>query len=381
MKYSKLLVASAAAASLLGLAATQAQAMTFKAYGQVDRAMVAADNGEDADVGFVDNSGSNTRLGFIGEQAMDNGLTMGFKYETAINVNASGSWDINDNGTSANTNNLDNRFADIYLKGAFGRLSFGKGSPAADGTSEVDYAGTHSFGGGNDPQDYAGGISLLDDNGNTLAKFGQAYSEFDSGRTNRVRYDTPSFADSVFSVSVSEGSAYQAALRHETEFGNGGKIGVALAWVDSQNADNVTTPAGVGPASIADNRFQQYGGSASVLLPSGFSVSGAYKHREIKHDVVANASDSADSYFAGVGYQTGKNHFSVGYAATNDLLNDGSKAITYNAAYVFDWTQSVKLYAGYNLIQLQDAYSTTLAQNVDSQKLNVLFVGTRIKFL
>lgn len=380
MKLKKLLIASAVASATLGLAATSAQAMTFKAYGQVDRSMVAADNGESTDVGFVDNSGSNTRFGFTGKQAINNGLTMGFKYEIAINNNTSGSWDINNNGTTA-SNFLDNRHADIFLSGNFGRLSFGKGSPAADGTSEVDYAGTHSFGGGNDAQDYAGGISLLDDDGNTLAQFGEAYSEFDAGRANRVRYDTPSFGGSVFSASVSEGSAYQAALRHETQFGNGGKVGFALAWVDTQDKGNVDDPLGHLKPGQNDKRYQQYGGSASVLLPSGFSVSGAYKHREYKHSVGIHDSDTANSYFAGLGYQTGQNHFSVGYGATKDLLNDGSKATTYNAAYVFDWTNAVKLYAGYNFIQLQDAYDSTLAKNVDSQNLNVLFVGTRIKFL
>lgn len=369
LKY--VLPASVLATSALGFAMT-AQAMDFKVSGQVDRAAIAANNGEDSDVGFVDNTGSNSRFRFTGDQVMDNGLTLGFTYEMGLGENASSDWDINT--TSSNGDFLDNRVAEVYVKGAFGKFSFGKGDGAANGTSEVDYSGTAFIGGGPDPEDYAGGISFLDDNGNAIATIGDAYNHFDGlSRNNRIRYDTPSFGGAVLSTSVTEGHAYEVAARYETEFG-GSKFGLAADWVDTESRNSDITPDGT---RLSSDRFQEYGGSASLLLASGLNFTGVYKHRKFKGDIAPTDSDTADTYFAGIGYIVGKHHFQVNWGRTNDLLNDGSKATQYGAAYVFDWTKSVDLYASYHLFKLDDAG----AAGVDAQKINVIYVGTRVKFL
>ena len=94
------LIAAASTASVFTVA-IPAHAFEFKLSGQVDKAMVAADNGEDSDVGFVDNNGSNTRFRFTGSQDLDNGMEVGFNYEIALTNNISTNFDINKKDTSS----------------------------------------------------------------------------------------------------------------------------------------------------------------------------------------------------------------------------------------------------------------------------------------
>lgn len=374
LKY--VLPASVLATSALGFAIS-AHAMDFKVSGQVDRAVIAADNGEDSDLGFVDNDGSNSRFRFTGEQVMDNGMSVGFNYELGVDTNRSDKWDINT--TSDNDpSRLDTRHIFAYVKGAFGKVSLGKGSAASDGTSEVDLSGTMFIGGGGAPEFYGGGINFLDDNGAALGTVGSAYNHFDGlSRTNNVRYDSPSIGGLVLSTSLSEGHAYDVAARYEGDFG-GAKFQMAADWLDTESRDSLITEAG---DRVDSARFQEYGGSASLLLASGLNFTGIYKHRKFKGDNLAPTdSDTADNYFAGIGYIIGAHHIQAGWGQTNDLLNDGSTATQYSLAYAFDWTKNVELYASYHLMQLDDALDTA-GNKVDGQKINFLFVGTRIKFL
>ncbi len=352
-------------------------AMDFKVSGQVDRAAILANNGEDSDVGFVDNSGSSSRFRFTGKQTMNDGLMAGFTYEIGLDTNRSKDWDINST-QDVNAANLDTRKIEAWLRGAFGRVSLGKGSVASDGTSSVDYSGTYGLGGGAKVHAYAGGVSFLDAAGDRIldadgnaVRIKDVMDRFNSlERRNRVRYDSPSIGGVVLSTSLFEGHAYDLAARYETKFGDGGKFGLAADWLDTESYKSDIDPDGHRNSSA---RFQEYGGSASLLLPSGLNFTGVYKHRETVSD---NALD-ADFWFAGVGYIIDRHHFQLNWARNDDLLNQGSKATQYGVAYVFDWTGSVQLYASYHQYQLQGATATS----VDGQNINVVYLGTRIKFL
>ncbi|MES1926629.1 porin -like protein [Salinisphaera sp. T31B1] len=370
------------AATLLGFA-LPAQAIDFKISGQVDRAMIAADNGEDSDIGFVDNVGSNSRFRFTGDQALDNGMTLGFAYEIGLNENTSTSFDVN-NGGGDNGDFLDNRLANIYLEGNFGRLTFGKLDGAGNGSSELNYSGAMYLGGGNAASFYHAGISFLDNDGNTITNLSGALNPFDSlSRQNAVRYDTPSIGGAVLSASLDNGHAYELAGRYESDFANGGKFGLVGVYLDSQSQSRDIEPDGT---VINDGaRFQEAGGSASLLLPSGLNFTGSYKHRNYK-----NGDPSADNYYASVGYIIDKHHFELSYNQTNDLLNDGSEASGYGLAYVYNWMKSVELYASYHLYTLDNADFTnkddagnvvSSGSDVDAQDINALYLGTRLKFL
>ena len=145
--HSRYLMPSALSAVTVFAFAAPAHAFEFKVSGQVDRAAIAADNGEDRDIGFVDNVGSNSRFRFTGAQDLDNGYNIGFAYEIGLNENPSTSFDVN-NGGGSEDDFLDNRLANVYVEGDFGRFTFGKLDGAANGSSELNYSGTMYLGGG-----------------------------------------------------------------------------------------------------------------------------------------------------------------------------------------------------------------------------------------
>lgn len=364
------------AATVLSVAAP-AYAFDFNVSGQVDRAVTAASNGDTSDIGFVDNTGSNTRFRFTGEQDMDNGMTVGFAYEIALGENASSTFDV-DNGGGSNADFFDNRLANVFISGTFGKLTFGKVDGAANGTSEVDYSGTTYLGGGVDYADYAGGISFLDDQDNAIASLGQVNNEFDAlSRQNAVRYDTPSLGGFVLSTSLDNGHAYEVAGRYENEFSSGIKFGAAVDYVDNQSQGRDIAPNG---QVISDgDRFHEYGGSTSLLLPFGLNLTGSYK----KHDFV-NDRPSAENYYGSVGYIIGKNKLAVSYGRTDDLLNDGSEFEAYGLAYVYSWTKSIDLYSSYHHYMLDHAAQVDgplAGQNVKAQDIDNIYAGVRLKFL
>ena len=58
-----------------------AQAIKYKISGQVNRAVVFMDDGEQGDVRNVDSSSSGTRFRFRGSEDLGNGLKVGMYYE------------------------------------------------------------------------------------------------------------------------------------------------------------------------------------------------------------------------------------------------------------------------------------------------------------
>jgi len=360
-----------AAATTAFTVAVPASAIEFKISGQVDKAVVAADNGEDNDIGFVDNNGSNTRFRVTGSQGFVNGMTVGLNYEVGLTNDISTSFDINKSDT--NNTFLEVRKTEVYFGGNFGKVSLGKGDGAANGTSEVDLSGTQYLGGGS-AHYYASGISFLDDNGTAVGTIGgAAYNNLDAlSRNNRVRYDTPSFGGLVLSASAASGKAFETAARYATEFGNGGKFAAAVDFLDSQDRNAVISQGGI---RTFDGSFKEYGGSASVLLSSGLNVTGMYKKRD---------SDMADaegeSYFVGVGYTVAKHHTQIGWGRSNDLANEGSEGNNYQLAYVYDLRSDIELFGSVRHVTL-DSVENSGDVLVDAQDINYLYVGARVKFL
>ena len=143
-QYAGLATGFVSMATVFGVAPA-AHAFDFKISGQVNRAVIAADNGKSTDAGLVDNGSSPTRFAFKGSQDVNPNLKVGFDYEIGLFVNKSGTYDINKGATGTST---DNRQANVFFEGNFGKLTFGKTDGAANSTSKVDLSGLTDLGGG-----------------------------------------------------------------------------------------------------------------------------------------------------------------------------------------------------------------------------------------
>jgi predicted porin len=63
--------------------------VSVQLYGQVNRAFLAADDGDSSDYYFVDNDNSSSRIGLIGESKVNDDITIGTRMEFEYQSNAS----------------------------------------------------------------------------------------------------------------------------------------------------------------------------------------------------------------------------------------------------------------------------------------------------
>lgn len=343
---SGLFISSLAAISF---SANAAEGVEFKFSGQVSRAITHADNGVDSDTIFVDNNNSGTRLRLKGKVDISESLSAGIYWETQYQDNSSSSIDIDD---SDNTSAFTSRIRDLWFKGNWGKVSLGQGNGAANGTSEVDFSGTTIA-------DYSGnnlddGISFADSTGAKVVKNGAAFSNFDGlSRNDRVRYDAPSIGPLDLAFSVGQDKS-EVAARYSLKLNGGGKVGAALGWVDSKD------------------KFSQVGLSASMLLASGFNVTGHWGERNLDGGGV-----DPSGYYLKVGQKLGasQNHdVSLGYQKVDDLDAAGDEAKRYNLSYVYHIpNRGIEIFATAQKAELNRS-------GIDLEDQNMISIGSRIKF-
>lgn len=343
------------AATGCALASGGALALDAEISGQVNRAIVVADDGEDSQTAFVDNQTSNSRFRFVGSEEISPGLTAGVKAEFSMVSNASSDVTIDTQDTGFE---FGERHLDAFFAGRFGRLSLGQGDGAANGAAEVDLSGTSVIsyvGAGND---LAGSIAFRDGDAFGPA-IGDTYSQFDfESRYDRVRYDTPSFGPlglaASFGTRGDDDDTTEVAGYYSGEMRGLGRLAAALGYSTRHR----------GGAEGSDETF---GGSASLLLADGFNVTLSYAQKENDADL------DADNMYAKLGYKADVHAVSVDYGVTSDLFGDGVDSEFFSVGYVFRPVGWAELYAGGRVHSLD-------APDFDADDITVVAAGTRLKF-
>ena len=360
----KFLVAGAVA--LAGAVAAQtahaAADMKVKVYGQVNRALLWADDGNESTTYFVDNSNSSTRFGIDGKATLEGGMTVGGKFEAEFQSNASTDVNQNEEKTDAT---LKERHMDLWLEGAFGKVSIGQGNTASNETSEVDLSGTSVIA-YSDVKQFSGGLFFYDEAGDKLSevKIKDVFNNLDGlSRDDRLRYDTPSLAGFTASASLGSKEFWDVALRYSGASGET-KFAAAVAYADFGDLDKTVDG--------------EINGSASVLLPFGLSLTGAAGQKQLD-EKLAGRKDDPMFWYGKIAYTAklafaGSTTFGVDYSASNDVKKDGDEATTY-AAFVVQRLDNynTELYAGYRSHALDRA-------GVDFADVSGLMGGARIKF-
>ncbi|THB73179.1 MAG: hypothetical protein D6B25_15540 [Desulfobulbaceae bacterium] len=332
-------------------------------YGHINRALLYGNNGDSSNWYSVDNTNSQTRLGLKAAVDTTSGWQVGGRIEYGIVSN--GSSDVNQEQTyNATDDNFKLRWADLSFKESnFGKISLGKGSSATDGSAEYDLSGT-SIAAYNSIGDMAGSMLWYDNDTNTRTtiRIKDVYSNFDGlGRTDRIRYDTPSLAGLSAAFSASSGHAFDGALIYSRDYG-GTKVATAIGIANPGNLNRSTDV--------------QYSGSASVLLASGLNFSFSAGSRELDDDIVR---DNPFSWWGKLGYKTKfydgtTTAFSVDYGQTENLRADDDTAKSFSVAAVHnvaDW--GTEFYMIYRNHQLD-------ADGYDFDSIDTFMAGARVKF-
>jgi predicted porin len=343
--------------------------VSVQLYGQVDRAFLAADDGNSSDYYFVDNDNSSSRFGLLGEAKVNDDITIGTRMEFEYQSNPSNV--VNQEDKNPDGSSFDDRWVDAQLTSKrFGKLYLGKGSTASDGTSEMDLSGTSVVGYAS-VEDMAGGILFYNDDTDALSTstVGSVFSDFDGlSRQNRVRYDSPAFWGFQLSGSLlSDGG--DVALRYAAKWGDDWEFAAAAAYADLQ--------------AISDTVDNQYNGSASILHSSGLNLTVAGGIQDLDSGLLnpdgTSRDDDPSFYYAKLGYrakwfEVGETRFSVDYARNDDVAQDGdeAKSVGFQAVQNFpEWGS--EYYIGYRWYGLD-------REQTDFDDINAVMTGVRVKF-
>ena len=330
-----------------------AQALEVEISGQVNRAIIWADNGNDSEVFHVDNDNSSTRFRFTGSEQVSDAVKVGVVWENEFESNASNTVDIGQE--SDGSSNFKERKMEVYFLTDYGKVSMGQGDGAANGTAEMDLSGTSvvMYSG---VADSGSSFQFRDDDDTPITTIGSTRSNFDGlSRNDRLRYDTPTFNGFTLSASSTNGDAYELAGRYSREYDGLGKVAAAVGYADSQDR--------------SDPEFTQFGASLSFLHTSGFNITVAYGSRDID-----DADRDPVNYYGKVGYKFGMHALAVEYGMTEDLAVDEDQSSNYGLAYVVKPWAPVEFYGTYR------SYMLDRDDVDDIENVNLVMVGTRVKF-
>jgi predicted porin len=352
---------------LLGAGAVQAQNLQVQLYGQVNRALMFADDGVDSKTFFVDGEPSGTRFGIMGSAQVMPGLRAGARFEVEWQSNSSDSVNMQ---SPSDSPGLAERWFDVFVEGAWGRVNLGQGSAAADDASTIDLSGT-ALANGVCVCDWGGKLNWRTSGGGFLGTtLGGTHNNFDfESRYDRVQYTTPTFGGFRGQVSTGQKSASLAGTGGTSEANEAslwwsgklaGDLQAAIGYSDEKNAT---------PANPDTN--ETIGGSISWLHTSGFNVTFAYTESTIGGGVLP--SRDGTHMWGKVGYKWGTHAISVSYGLMEDQAANGDEGDAVGIGYVWNPVRWIEMYAGAHMYTLDRG-------GVDVEDIMVGAIGTRIRF-
>ncbi len=359
--------------------------VSLKLYGQVNRAIMFWDNGEDSDIYSVGNENSVSRFGMKGKAKIGGGWSAGYRIEYGVNDTLSNKVDEdNDDATDGGSPSLRHDF--LYLKNkSFGRIILGHTATATDGIAEIDLGGTSVIA-ASDVDDWQGDFNVANATGNAGTHWDKYFSNLDGGRKDIIRYDTPTFAGFTASGAIGEDDFYDVALRYANEFGGVLRFAAGIGYQVESDEDRSTK---------GDKK--KLSGSASMMhVPTGLNLTVAAGKLDI--DPADNGDITADAsyYYLKAGWTgkmnaAGKTKIYGEYGSFSDYrLNDGdlgalggtgstngSEATVYGVGIIqkID-AAAMDLFIGYRHYELDLDGSTTDA----SAQWDGVMAGARIKF-
>jgi predicted porin len=368
------LAAAVGAALLVGGTAVQAQNLQVQLYGQVNRALMFADDEFSSKVFHVDGQPSSTRFGIQGTSQVMPGLRAGARIETEMKSNPSdvvtfAAASEGAVGTTTGTNivTFAERWLDLWFEGNWGRVNIGQGSGAADDASTLDLSGT-GLANGSCLCDWGGALSFRTSTGAAITSVGSVINNNDfESRYDRAMYTTPVFggfrAQVGFGQKSDTGEATEASLWYSGKLA--GELQAAVGW------------SKVSPTATGLEPKETIGGSIAWLHTSGLNL--AYNFTQVDLPVATGAASQEATYnFFKVGYKFGPHAISLAYALGEDqvLGTLGDEATGYGLGYVWTPIRWAEIYANYIMFSLDH----TRAGVGSASDVNVAAVGTRIRF-
>jgi hypothetical protein len=278
----------------------------------------AVQGNEDLTVGTAGTSES--RFRFLSSTEA-NGVTYGAKIELGL-------------GEPDRDNALNKRQNEVYISGAFGKVTLGQGSSAGDGATENDFSGTYLT---------AGDLTSWELGGDLANN-----SSIDIGRTERLRYDAPAIGNLHLSASINDAQAVSDT---------GNDIAVAATYKLSNFAFSVATIS----AEADDSDVIE--ASVAGKMANFTAALGYHTQEEV------GGNDLEQTHVI-LGYNPGPFSVSVDFQTTEIDNEPASDAETTGLNFVYRPTKGVELYAGARSAEANDGALDESA----------FLMGARVKF-
>lgn len=248
--------------------------------GWINRSILFWDDGIRNDVYTgIDNDAAQTRWRFTGSAAISPDMRAGFLYETGFNGTLTSAVNQTNGGDDVGFGGVRLRQANVWLESKrLGKVTLGVASQATDGIAEIDLSRTEVVAGASVDSWIASFRSPLNGAYTAYTMYEHFPGNFDGGRDQLIRYDSPIIAGFMVSASVSGGTIYResppGALpptgRESTEWD------VALRYAGEWNGIRYASGIGYHEGQVTDST--QTGGTAGLgrgiqLLPNKTIVS------------------------------------------------------------------------------------------------------------
>ncbi len=360
----KLLAVAVAGAMTVPMAA---QAVKYKLSGQVNRAIVFMDDGEQSAVRNVDSTSSGTRFRLKGSEALGNGMKVGFYWETQFQSSKSYTQRPNQNGDGsegASSSNL--RQANVWFSGNWGKLTIGQTDGAGNGATESDWVPSGAYFG---RTSFTGGLRWRTSNGAYINAAGSAstqvaglresstFNGYDAfSRYDVIRYDSPKLGPVKVAASIGNDSVWEIAMFGDADIGGGNLLFAGFYGQDRQGVRTGGT----------DNRW---GGSIRYQFSQGTKIDAVYSSNE------TNAGVNSDVWAFGIGHIWGNNTISANYSEASDVTA-GFDDKAFNIGYDYNIPKAkTNLYASFFYTELD---TPTGVPSVEDHATFV--IGARVKF-
>ncbi|MFA5949448.1 MAG: porin [Hyphomicrobium sp.] len=262
-------------------------------YGQVNQGVLYWDDGTESNTYVVNNKTSTTVVGLEGSAAITARLSAGYRVEFEL-ADSNSDWvdqgaDLPGVGGEVGQSGRSGVFARhsqwFIQDKQLGRVSVGLQSNATDNIAEMDLSKTSSVS-LSSVETWNEGFFLRDKAGNTFAYSGLLglagtsgilvgdlfRGNFDGGRGNLVRYDSPLLHGFIASASWGDDNDWAVALRYAGEF-SGTKIRAGLGYHSGKilDTDNIALQLNANGGAVPNH--QEIVGSVSALhQPTGLFV-------------------------------------------------------------------------------------------------------------
>ncbi|MDZ4842907.1 MAG: porin [Hyphomicrobium aestuarii] len=359
--------------------------------GQVHTGVLFFDDGVESNAYVTDNDNSSSRFRFVGSAKIDANWSAGYVLEIEVDDAAT-------NRVTALVDEVNNglviRQTHWYLDNKqLGRITVGQASTATDDIILADTAGASPaafadqlVGNSLNFRNAAGALTALSIN--TVSG-----GSFDTARGNIVRYDTPTLAGFRVTAAWGEDDFWDVALWYAGKLGDFKIVG-GIGYFENNDGFDTVAILNTG------DRVTELKGSISIMHePTGLFGSFAYVDRDFELTNSGNAAQRAiltngmEYYYFNGGISVpkllpvGKTVFYGEYGEASGVSRvavvGGANVVDADLTVIgFGVVQHVpaaemEIYASYKNFELD---ARTAAANVNTQAIDVVFTGARIKF-